>query len=876
MRAPRFFRRWRSFRRRDQIRAEIVEELRQHEDRIAERLVRDGWREAEARREAARRMGNRIVFEERGYDVRAGSFLEALVQDVRYGARALRANRAFTLVAVTTLALGIGANTAIFSVASGVLLRPLPYRDAQQLSMVWMTNARIDLKEDWHSYPNYDTYRRQSTTFEDMAIFNRTSRTITGGGEPERVTGAHGSANLFSVLGVTPHRGRVFTAEEDRPGANDVIVLSHGFWTRRFAARDDVINSTVMMSGRSLKVVGVMPPGFSFPQRETDFWVPTGVSDQQRSNPNSLWLQVVGRRKPGVSVAQAQADLERVNKTILDANPNQKGYGISVTDYRDQLVGRVRPAVLVLFGAVGFVLLIACANVASLLMARASARHRELALRSAIGAGRGRLIRQLLTESVLLASLGAAAGLALAWFGLRALIQAAPPDLPRLNDITIDGTVLLFTLVIAVATGVIFGLVPAMQAARRNVGHSLKEGDRGATSGRGVRRALVTIEVALAVVLLVGSGLMIRSFVKLQQLNLGFQPKGVLSARVALWGQRYGQPAPVVDFYTQLMDRLNAAPNVQGAAAIGTVFLSATPNSTNFSIEGRPPFTAEESYEVPVDSVTPGYFRVMGVPIIAGRDFDARDTQQSTRTVIINDAMAKRYWPDQSPLGGRITYGGPGPNAQWMEIVGVVADTRRTGYESAVRPETYIPHAQNPSTGMMLVLRSAGDPMALVPTVRQVVKELEPNVAVQSARPITDLLAEMTSQRRLNTILLTVFGVVAGLLASVGIYGVLAYSVQSRTRELGVRLALGASGSNVVGLVLREGLTLAGTGLVLGLAGAFALTRTMESMLYHVRTFDPATFAAIAGVAVLVSLAACLVPAWRALRVDPITALRTE
>ena len=807
------------------------------------------------------------------------SWFEMLRHDLRYGIRTLRAHPAFTIVATLTLALGIGANTAIFSVASGVLLRPLPYPSPGELAMVWMDNARIQLKEDWHSYPGYDDYKRRNTTFQDLAIFNNRSTTISDGGDPERVIGAHCSSNLFSLLGVAAMRGRVFTAEEDRPGANNVVVISHALWQRRFGGRQDVIDSTITLNGRPMKVLGVMPPGFAFPAVTTEFWVPTAPTDQQTSNRGSLWLQVIGRRKPGVSVAQAQADLGRIADDIVRTNPGQKGYGVYIVDYREQIVGRVRPAILVLLGAVGFVLLIACTNVANLLMARASARERELALRAAIGADRSRLIRQLLTESLLLSTIGGLAGLALAWSGLRALIRLAPADLPRLNAIAIDVPVLIFAGFAVIATGLLFGLLPALQAARSSVVPTLKEGGRSATAtGRGLRRGLVALEVALAVILLVGAGLMIRSFIKLQQVDLGFAPDHVLSARLALYGERYRQPAAVVDFYRQVLERLNASPGVEGAAAIGTVFLSATPNSTNFSIEGRPDFAPEDAVEVPVDAVSPGYFKVMRVPLRKGRFFDERDAADAPRTVIINETMARKFWPNEDPIGRRMAYGSLSPQSQWMEIVGVVADSRRTGYESVVRPETYLPHAQSPNGGMMLVVRATGerDAQSVSPAVREAVRAIDTTVALQAVRPLTDLLVDMTAQRRLNTVLLAVFGVVAGLLSAVGIYGVLAYSVAARTRELGVRVALGASRMSILGLVLGEGLMLAGIGLVAGLAGALALTRTLQTLVYQVSTVDPATFAAIGGVAALVSLAACLVPAWRALRVDPILALRAD
>ena len=881
---------------RARVEREIDTELRDHEDRLAERLEREGLARDAARREAQRRLGDAVRLREAAYDVRGGGFVESVLHDVRYGWRTLRRNPGFTIAALLTLALGIGANSAIFSVASGVLLRPLPYPDPNRLAMVWMTNSRINLLEDWHSFPNYWDYRTQNTTFDDMAVFNGTSRTLTGEGDPDRLIGAHGSAHLFDVLGVRPIRGRVYSEAEDRPGANRVVVLSHGLWQRRFGGRDDAIGKKIDLSGITTEIIGVMPPGFAFPTRETEFWMPTAPSEANRQNRGSLWLQVIGRVKKGVTVTQAQADLERVNAGILGRFPNQKGYGIYVRNYREQIVGDTRLTILVLAGAVGFVLLIACTNVANLLLSRSATRERELALRAAIGAGRGRLVRQMLTESVLLGAIGGAAGLGLAWVGLRAILGAAPPDMPRLDAIALDGRVLAFTMALSLATGLLFGLVPALQLARTNPGETLKDATRGSTGlGRSLRRGLVALEMAMAVILLVGAGLMLRSFDQLQRVNLGFRPDHLVTARVGLWGERYRAPQARVDFFAQLMERLKAQPGVAGAAGVGTVFLSATPNSTNFSIEGRGDFPPEQAVEVPVDSVTPDYFSVMNIPLRRGRTFDARDRRDFPppappptpgspasptppppfdAVVIINETMAKMFWKDEDPIGKRIKYGQTDSSGPWMTIVGVVADTRRTGYEAAVRPETYLPHTQSPDSGLTLVVRTENEPESFLPSLRGVVRAVDPTIAVQGSRTVDDQLVEMTARRRMNTLLLSIFGVFAALLAAVGIYGVIAYSVEQRARELSVRMALGASARRILSLVLREGLVTSALGLVVGLGAALALTRFMTSMLYDVTPGDPMTFAAIAGVAALVAVVATVIPALRAIRVDPVQALR--
>ena len=868
---------FRAFARRDRVAGEIHDELRHHVDLLADRLTREGLAPDEARREARRRVGNLAALQDAGYDVRSGGRFEHLVHDVRYALRILRRRPGFTTIAVMTLALGIGAGTAIFSVVSGVLLRPLPYPNADRLAMVWMTNARIDLDEDWHSYLKVQDYRDGSTTFDAIAVFNRRTATLAGGGEPERLIGAHGSANLFDVLGVRPALGRLFTAAENEAGNDLVVVLSHGLWQRRFGGREDVIEQTVELSGQARRVIGVMPDGFSFPETDTAFWVPTSITESHRSVRSPLWLQAIGRLKPGVSVEQAQADLARVNAGIIERSPDQKGYGVNVVGYHDQVVGSVRPAVLVLSGAVAFVLLIACANVANLLLARASTRARELAVRAAIGAGRGRIVRQLLTESVVLALIGGLVGVGLAWLLLQAFVGLAPASLPRLDAIAIDTRVLLASGVLSIATGVLFGLAPALQTAGVTPAASLGEGGRGTTgSGGRLRAVLVTIEVALAVMLLVGAGLMVKSFVKLQQVDLGFDAGGVLTARVTVSGERYQQPAASGEFFDEVIRRVQADPAIKGAAGIGTVLLDATPFSTNFSIEGRPDFAPEDRVEVPIDSITPNYFDVMRVPLVRGRFFDARDARAAPPVVIINQTFARMYWPDEDPVGRRIKYGRLASRNPWMTIVGVAADTRRTGYDAAVRPETYLPLAQSATASLQMVVRAAGDPASAAPVLRSAVRAVDPLVPLWAVEPLEDQVRALTAQRRFNTVLLSAFGVVAAVLAAVGIYGLLAWSVEARTRELGVRIALGASTSGILVMVLRQGLMLCGIGLVIGLVGALAVSRSLTSLLYEVSAADPATFSAIAIATVLVALLACLVPAVRAVRVDPITAIRTE
>jgi putative ABC transport system permease protein len=863
---------------REQVTGEIHDELRHHLDLAIEDNLRRGMTPADARAEAMRRVGSLTKLQDQSYDVRGGGVIEATIRDARFAMRMMWRQPGFTSVALLTIALGIGATATIFGVAHGVLLKPLPYPEADRLAMVWMTNARINLREDWHSLPNIEDYRAANSTFEEIAVYNSAATSLTGNGDAQRLTGARSSANLFSVLGVSPAKGRVFTDEEDRPEQDAVVVISHGLWTRVFGADPNILGRKVEFSGRSREVIGVMPEGFGFPQPTTDFWVPNAPREQLRTSRGSLWLMAIGRLKPGVTVARAQADLDPIAKDIVARFPNQEGYGIYVVGYHDQLVARTRPAIMALLGAVAFLLLIACVNVANLLLSRAAVREREIALRTAIGAGRGRLIRQLLTESAVLAAIGGVLGIAVAWAGLRTLISVAPPELPRLADITLNWTVVGFSFAAAFATGLIFGLMPALQISRAGMGNALKEGGRGSSAGIGrlVRRTLVVVQVALALVLLTGAGLMVQSFLRMQRVDLGFDGERVLTMQVALSGQAYQQPAAAVSFFERLAERVRATAGVESASLVSGLFLSTTPNSTNFNIEGRPVFSPAESVEVPVDSAAPGYFATMRVPVLRGREFTAGDTAESTPVVLINQTMANQFWPGEDPVGRRMTYGQPGANTQWMTIVGVVGDSRRVGYEAPIRPETYLPLAQSPSRSMMLVVRATQDPAAIAGSVRQVVRSLDPNQPIYDVATIQELVRDLTAERRLNTLLFALFAIVAAVLAAAGIYGVIAYSVEQRTRELGVRLALGAMPREVFGLVVREGMSMAAIGVAGGVLAALAATQVMRTLLYETSATDPWTFVVMTAGALVIALCACLIPARRAMRVDPLVALRAE
>src|SRR5882724_765871 len=805
--------------------------------------------------------------------------METLLQDLRYTVRVLLKKPAFTAIVVLALAIGIGANTAIFSVVNAILLRPLPYKNFDRISMVWMDNPKLGVAEDWHSYPNYVDYKQQNQVYEDIAAFNNRSFNLTGVGDPVRILGAWNTASLFSVLGVEPLMGRVFTEEEEEPGKDLVVVLSNGLWRSRFGSNPNAIGQAISMNGANRTVIGVMPPGFSFPDKRTEAWVPLALSPQRKQARSVISYKAVGRLKPGVSMAQARADMGAIAKR-LDEQYSQSDYGVNLVLLRDQETRTVKPALLVLLGAVAFVLLIACANVANLLLAQAAIREREIAIRLALGARRWRIVRQLLTESAVLGLVGGAAGLLMAVWGLNVLVALSPGDIPRFDQAGIDGRVLAFTLTVSLLTGLIFGLVPSLQASKPDLNNALKEGGRGATGGAGglrVRNLLVVSEIALSMVLLVGAGLLIRSFMRLQQFDLGFNPNNLATMRIQLPGTKYREPAQVDAFYKQLLERIESVPGVKSVGAISDVFLTDTPNSTNFSIEGRPVPIGADSIEVPLDSVSPGYFRAMGIPLLSGREFDDRDVRNSTPVVIVNETFVRRFFADEEPLGKRFVYGQSGPdNNNWITIVGVVGDMRRTGFDRPVRPETFLPQSQNPSATLTIVARTAVDPVTLSNTLRGEVWAIDNDQSVYDLKSMDQTLSEMSSQRRFNMLLLGVFAALALTLAAVGIYGVMSYSVAQRTHEIGVRMALGARGTDVLGMIVRRGMVLVIAGIGAGLIGAVALTRLLSSLLYGVSATDPLTFVVIPIVLSAVALGACFVPASRATTVDPMVALGYE
>lgn len=818
--------------------------------------------------------------------------MDTLISDLRYGVRMLLKRPGFTAVAVLALALGIGANSAIFSVVNGVVLRALPYKDPEGLMMVWSKRPSLQAIAGMTEFPvsaaDFIDWRDQNQSFEQIAAFHSQSFNITGASEPEFLGGVRASATLFPLLGAEAKLGRTFLPEEDQPDAGRVVVISHGLWERRFGADPQIIGQKLTLNDEPYIVVGVMPRGFQFPRkgempagyqfpRQADLYTPLAWTPNQSGNRGRNYLAVIGRLNPQVGVAQAQADMdsiaERLKEQYPQSNTNKE---ILIVPLHQQVVGKVRTALLVLLGAVGFVLLIACANVANLLLARAASRQKEIAIRTALGASRSRVIRQLLTESVLLALTGGTLGLLLAMWGIDLLMAISPSNLPRVDSISVDTRVFGFTLAVSLLTGIIFGLVPAIQASKPDVNEALKEGGRASSVGHNrFRGVLVVAEVALSLVLLIGAGLMIRSFVRLINESPGLNPENVLTLDVALPRTKYTGPQQIAIFQ-QVIERLKALPAVQSAGAVYPLPLSGAEEGMGFGIEGRPPAAPGEAYNTGPRWVSPDYFNVMGIALLRGRELTEQDGSNSPRVVVINEAMAARYFPDEDPLGKRVAFDQTDGAPNWREIVGVVRDVKHSAVDSDPKPEIFFPFTQFPIFFMTMVVRTTGDPLNLVAAARSEVLAVEKNQPISNVHTMEELLSNSIAQRRFNMLLLSIFAGVALLLAAVGIYGVMSYSVAQRTHELGVRMALGAQTSHVLALVVRQGMALALAGVGIGLAAAFALTRLLASLLYGVSATDPLTFSVIALVLASVAFVACYLPARRATKVDPMIALRYE
>ncbi|HVG21091.1 MAG TPA: ABC transporter permease [Blastocatellia bacterium] len=816
--------------------------------------------------------------------------MKSLLQDLRYGARMLVKNPGFTAVAVIAIALGVGANTAIFSVVNAVLLRPLPYAEPGRLVAVGERDTRKPARVGSISYPNFFDWRAQNQSFENMSVYRGADFTLTGPDAPVHLNGSVVSSELFTLLGARPALGRVFTPEEEKPGgsgASYAAIISHMAWQRRFGADPDLVGRVLTLDGKQFNVVGVMPAGFQFPLQAdpVEVWVTLAIDAEKPENAKAMteqrgahFLEGIGRLKPNVSLEQAQAEMDSIAGGLEEQYPDTNAYdGVALSPFHLNLVAEYRPALLAMFGAVACVLLIACANVANLLLARATVRHKEIAIRAALGASRWRVVRQLLTESVLLALAGGALGMLLALWGTEALVGLIPEEVPRLSEISIDRWVLGFTLLVSMVTGVVFGLVPAMQASKIDLSEAMKDGGR-TTSGRRMRlrNSLVVVEIALALVLLVGAGLLARTFMKLQQVDLGFDARNVLTASVELPDARYPRPRQQSDFFAQLVERVGTLPGVVSASAIQPMPLGGNSIATSFELEGVT-YQKGERPGTSVRTVNLDYFRTMKIPFIKGRDFTPRDDTQSQAVAIINESFARLHYPDEDPIGKRVKPGiSVGGQPPWREIVGVVKDVKHSSLSRESGAELYLPHAQLPFSSMSLVVRTEGDPRAVAKAVQAEVAALDKDIPLYQVKSLDQYLGNAVAQPRLSAMLFGVFAVVALVLSAVGLYGVMTYSVTQRTHEIGIRMALGAQQSDVLKLVVGKGLALALAGVAIGLAASYFLTRLMSSLLFGVSATDPATFIVISVILTGVALGASFMPARRATKVDPMVALRYE
>jgi putative ABC transport system permease protein len=816
------------------------------------------------------------------------SFAETLVQDLRFGARALRRNPGFATIAILTLALGIGANAAIFSVVSAVLLRPLPWTDADRAVMIWSKWTAFD--KTWVATGEVVDYRRRSQTLAEVAAWGHGQVNLTGDGEPERLPAGNLTSNLFSTLGVTPLHGRTFTAAEDVANGPRLVLLGHALWVRRFAADPSVVGRSIQINGLGYEVIGVMPAGFVLPTdfqnpEPTQLWMPLQM-DPASTDHGSHGLYAAGRLKPGFTVEQAADDLHGIARAMTAEGlyPVQMRFDTVVLSLTDEVVGTVRRAIWLLFGAVAFLLLIACANVANLLLARAEGRQREIGVRAALGASGARVVRQLLTESLVLAIGASIIGLFLAFAGVRAVAWWNPASVPRVAGSTVDLQVLFFTTVVALVTSVAFSLAPAMRALRIDLTDSLKDGAQGASSGgarQRFRNALVVVEMALAAVLLVGAGLMLRSLWSLQRVELGFDPTHVQTMRLSLPAAAYERPEQVVLFFERLLERVRQLPGVRTAGAVRSLPLGSTIGDWGLQIEGYTPTPgtgAKGDWQI----VTDGYLEAMRERLVRGRSFTAADRTETMPVALINQEMARLYWSGRDPIGGRFRIGSANPQRPYVTVVGVVADVRHNGITDVVKEKFYVPHTQwhvstgNPIRAMSLVIKSDQDPRLLVRPVREVIKGLDSNLPIADVRTMDDVVARTLSAPRFTGMLLGVFAALALALSAIGIYGVLSYVVSRRTREIGIRVAVGAGRADVLRLVLSTGLGLSLAGMIIGLAISAVVGRLMQTLLHDVTPTDPATLAGVAALLTVVAALASLVPAWRATRVDPVTALKAE
>jgi putative ABC transport system permease protein len=823
---------------------------------------------------------------------KGGMQMESFIQDLRFGVRMLVKNPSFTLIAALTLALGIGANTAIFSVINGVLLRPLEFHNPDRLFMLWTDNPTYQL--GFHEFPatpaDLPEWRATATSFEQLAAFQSNPADLSDNGDPEHVGGVEVTANLLPMLGVQPFLGRHLSTDEEQPGRDRVALLSYALWRRRFGGDRELLGKTITVDGEPRTVIGVLPEGFHFPRatempqayhlpEKTDLWMPLARDAGYWSRRSQReWIPIVGRLKADITQAQAQAEMDAIAaRQARDYPQTHEGWRVWLTPMFNQIVGQTRAPLLVLLGAVGFLLLIACANIASLLLARAGARRSEMAVRAAIGAGRARIIRQLLTESLMLATFGGGLGLLLGYWGLDVLLSFLPPTMPRLQEISLDTHVLLFTASITILTGALFGLVPAWQTSKAPLAEALKDAGRANSAGRGVRShsLLVTAEVALAAVLLVGAALMLQSFQRLLEVDPGFKPEGVGAFEVSLPGSRYRDGGQRAQFFDRARAQLSSLPGVRAVGAISELPLSGDEGMDYFAVEGAEPVPRgkEPVAEDPV--IIPGYFEAMGMSLISGRDFEERDGADKPPVVIVNETLARQFFPEGDAVGKRIKR--VLRDKDWRTIVGVVRDVRGHALETRARPQFYRPHAQAPYGRMTMAIRADATALpSLRSAIQQEFKQLDAALPVANYRTMGELVAKAVARPRFSALLLGLFASAALMLTVVGLYGVVAYGVNQRTREIGIRMALGAQRQNLLALVIRQGMRPALVGVGIGWVSAFALMRLLTSQLYEIKPTDPATFSVVALGLLFVSLVACYIPARRAMKVDPLIALRHE
>ncbi len=871
-------RRWRALFHKQEFENELDDEMRFHLEREIEQNMSNGMSPEDARFAALKSFGALDQSKEQCRDARGVGPLENTLRDISYSLRVLLKSYAFTIVVVLTLALGIGANTAIFSFANGILLRPLPYSQSDRLAVLDEAALKRGIDSMNVSYPNFLDWREQNKVFEDIGVHFGTSRfALSGAGEPVEIRGTRVSSGLFEILRVSPQLGRTITADEDRPQQDAVVILGHDLWQRNFGGDPNIIGQKIVLSNRPRTVIGVMPRGFRFPEI-SELWVPLALTPQTFTRTDH-GLSAIARLKDGVTFTEAQAEMNNVAARIEQANPvTNEGMGVKVMSLHDNLVGDYRQALLILLGVVGCVLLVACVNVANLMLARATARQKEFALRAALGASRWRIMRQLLIESLLLAVAGGVLGFVLSMLALRLLLSAIPIQLPYWMNFGIDLRVLVFTVGITLLTGAIFGAIPAVQSSRVDLNDTLKEGGRGAIGFRGRSRSLLVVtEIALSLVLLVGAGLMIQSFMRLRHVNIGLDATHVLTASVILPSAKYRADEQRATFFKQLVERMRNVPGVEAASATSTLPLNGDTWGRSLTVEGFPVLSVGQAPMIQHTVVMPGYFRTLGIALLYGRDFTEADSPDAPPVTIIDERLAREYWPNDNPVGKRVRFGPPEDNEPWHTIIGVVRTVRHQRMQEDTRKSVYLPHSQVPVNSMVLAARTTSvNPRDVAGAMRGAVAQIDPDQPVSRIMTMEEVVAESIWQPRLYATLFSVFAGGALVLALIGIYGVMAFLVQTRTHEIGVRMALGATARDVFKLIVGRGMKLTIIGVVIGVGGAIALTRLMHTLLFNTSATDPITFIVISLLLSLAAFFACYLPARRAAKVDPLVALRYE